>query len=260
MVAHGLGESIATTRPFASGVPGRKVFFHFRGHGASVAPPGPWTYLDLADDLMSVVGRCGADRVLGVSMGAGAVCAALARDPSCFARAVLMLPAVLDRARDETLVRRSTDFAELLESGDPDRVAAALVTEHAGSGAVPGERHRWAEAQARWLLDSTGVVRALRELPCRTAVADRAELSSVRVPVLVVAQEDDPVHPVSVAGELAEILPGAHLEVFPPGGLLWAHRVKLRAVVGEFLGDNPQVVGPQGSGRTPERTARDQPG
>src|SRR3954454_15874353 len=31
--AHGLAGSIADTRPLGSAVAGRKVFFHFRGHG-----------------------------------------------------------------------------------------------------------------------------------------------------------------------------------------------------------------------------------
>ncbi len=193
-------------------------------------------------------------------MGAGAVCALLAREPSFFTRVVLMLPAVLDTPRDDVLVRRSADFADLIESGRADLVSAALVAEHVGATDLPQNGHPWADSQAQWLIGSSDVVRALRELPRCTAVTDRDELAAVRAPVLIVAQEDDPVHPLSVARQLARILPEAHVEVFPPGGLLWAHRVKLRAVIGEFLGDNPQVVGPQGSGRTPERTARDQSG
>ena len=34
------GSGIATTRPFGSAVAGRRVFFQFRGHGRSDAPPG----------------------------------------------------------------------------------------------------------------------------------------------------------------------------------------------------------------------------
>jgi pimeloyl-ACP methyl ester carboxylesterase len=45
--AHGLAGDIATTRPLGSAVLGRRVFFHFRGHGRSDAPPGPWTFDDL---------------------------------------------------------------------------------------------------------------------------------------------------------------------------------------------------------------------
>jgi 3-oxoadipate enol-lactonase len=70
---HGLAGDIAGTRPLGSAVAGRRVFFHFRGHGRSDAPPGPWTFGDLATDLRAVADLAGATRALGVSMGAGAL-------------------------------------------------------------------------------------------------------------------------------------------------------------------------------------------
>ena len=84
--AHGLGGDIAGTRPLGSAVTGRRVFFHFRGHGRSDAPPGPWSFADLADDLRAVADRAGATRALGVSMGAGALCRLLASTPERFER------------------------------------------------------------------------------------------------------------------------------------------------------------------------------
>ena len=70
--AHGLGSGIAETRPLGSAVPGRKVFFQFRGHGRSATPPGPWTYADLARDLRAIADLSGATQALGVSLGASA--------------------------------------------------------------------------------------------------------------------------------------------------------------------------------------------
>jgi 3-oxoadipate enol-lactonase len=97
--AHGLGGDIDTTRPLGSGVPGRKVFFHFRGHGRSSVPPGLWTFDDLAGDLAAVADHVGATRALGVSLGAAALCRLLLDRPDRFARVVFYLPAVLDRPR-----------------------------------------------------------------------------------------------------------------------------------------------------------------
>ena len=37
--AHGLAAGIADTRPLGSAVAGTRVFFQFRGHGGSDAPP-----------------------------------------------------------------------------------------------------------------------------------------------------------------------------------------------------------------------------
>jgi pimeloyl-ACP methyl ester carboxylesterase len=91
--AHGRGGSIESTRPLGSGVPGRKVFFHFRGYGGSSVPSRETTLDDLADDLAAVADHVGADRALGASMGAAALCTLLTRQPDRFARLVFYLPA-----------------------------------------------------------------------------------------------------------------------------------------------------------------------
>ncbi|GAB3219927.1 hypothetical protein GCM10027452_41140 [Micromonospora halotolerans] len=92
--AHGLGNGIATTRPFGSGVTGRRLFFQFRGHGRSDSPPGPWSYLDLARDLRAVADLGGATRAFGASLGAGALCRLLVESPERFEKLVFFLPAV----------------------------------------------------------------------------------------------------------------------------------------------------------------------
>ena len=46
----------------------------------------------------------------------------------------------------------------------------------------------------------------------------------------MIAQEGDPIHPVSAAERLAEVLPNARLEVLAPGGVLWQDRARLRDV------------------------------
>lgn len=49
LFAHGLGASIAETRPLAAGVHGTRVFGHARGHGRSAAARP--SYPGLAADL-----------------------------------------------------------------------------------------------------------------------------------------------------------------------------------------------------------------
>ena len=86
---------------------GYRVIAHDRrGHGRSAAPPGRWTYLDLARDLRAVADLYGATRALGVSLGAGALCRLLADNPTRFDRAVFFLPAVLDQPRPQAAHRR----------------------------------------------------------------------------------------------------------------------------------------------------------
>ncbi|MEO6144896.1 MAG: alpha/beta hydrolase [Dermatophilaceae bacterium] len=178
--AHGVDGSIATTRPFGSGVKGSRTFLHFGGYGASAKPVQPLTYATLEADLRAVADHVGATQALGVSMGAGALCSLLARTPLRFERLVFALPAVLDRPR----------------------------TDHALDGL---------------------------ELAAAVPLSDRATLAAVTAPALVIAQEQDPAHPVWVAEELAASLPDAHLAILPPGGILLRHRALMRELIGGFL-------------------------
>jgi pimeloyl-ACP methyl ester carboxylesterase len=75
----------------------------------------------------------------------------------------------------------------------------------------------------------------MRVLPTQVPVVDRSELSRLELPVLVVGQEGDEVHPASVAREIAEALPNAQLEVFTEGSALWDDRRALRGLLGGFL-------------------------
>jgi pimeloyl-ACP methyl ester carboxylesterase len=93
----------------------------------------------------------------------------------------------------------------------------------------------WARRHADELA-GTPVARALRELPDQVPLPEGLDgLSAVRAPALVIAQRDDPIHPVAVAERLAATLPDARLEVLPPGGVLWRDRPTLRDLVARFL-------------------------
>ena len=59
----------------------------------------------------------------------------------------------------------------------------------------------------------------------------------MHAPTLVLAQEDDPAHPVWVAEHLAQALPAARLEVLPAGGIMWRHRKTVRDLIGAFLSE-----------------------
>lgn len=231
---HGLAGSIDTTRPFGSGVAGTRTFLHFRGHGASAAPETPWTYAALAAELRAVADHVGATRALGVSMGAGALCHWLEREPDRFERVVLVMPAVLDTPRADAAMDRLALMADCADHRDVEGMADLLLQEQPADlrdqAAVVG----WCRRQATRLV-GTPVSRALRALPHAVAMDDREALSGIPVPVLVLAQEGDPAHPVHVAEEVARLVPDARLEVLAPGGIMWRHRPAVRHLVGQFL-------------------------
>lgn len=231
--AHGFAGDITGTRPLGSGVRGRRVFFHFRGHGRSAAPPGPWSFGDLAGELRAVADRAGATRAVGVSMGSGALCRLLSETPDRFERVVCYLPAPLDGVRPEASVSRT---ASLLTPGDAAALTAAVEAElpqdvrgtPAGAAYV---RHRTAQLREHPLAPQLGT---LWQQP---AVPDVTALSAFAGRALVLGCLGDDVHPVEWAERLAGLLPRAELHVYDDPAVIWHQRRDLRERISVFLND-----------------------
>jgi pimeloyl-ACP methyl ester carboxylesterase len=235
--AHGLGCTVPETRPLGSGVAGTRVFFSFRGHGRSSTPATGWGYGELADDLAAVADAYGATRAVATSMGAGALCRLLAREPGRFDRLVFFLPAVLDTPRADDVHREFRALAEALESGDTGAVTDLVRAEVPGWAAATPTGAAFVRQRVDALLGS-GVARALRELPGAVPLPDGAEvLRNVRAPALVLAARGDALHPVPVAERLAELLPDASLHVYDSPDVLWTQRADLRRRIAGFLAE-----------------------
>jgi len=232
--AHGLASGIAVTRPLGSAVGGRKVFFQFRGHGRSDAPPGPWSYADLARDLRAIADLSGATRALGVSLGAGALTRLVADSPDRFDRLVFFLPAVLDLPRPAAVKARLTTLAAAVASGDVAAVADAISVEFPPT--LRGTPAVWAYLRQRIdQLMRDGLAKDLGSLSEQVAIADPAPLHKVNARALVIACAGDDLHPVPTAERLAEALPNATLHVYDRPGVVWTDRADLRARISDFL-------------------------
>jgi pimeloyl-ACP methyl ester carboxylesterase len=233
---HGLGGDISGTRPLGSAVIGRRVFFHFRGHGRSSAPPGPWTFGDLASDLRTIADLSGATRALGVSMGAGALCRLLTETPDRFERVVCYLPAPLDGNRPAAAEARMERLLAATESGDLAAIAAAAEDE-----LPPPVRNTpagWAYLRQRVEhLQRDGLAPELSTLWQQPAVPDESALRAFRGRALVLGCLGDEVHPVAWAERLAGLLPGATLHVYDRPSVLWNNRRELRERISSFLND-----------------------
>lgn len=238
VAAHGLGASVAETRPLLGGVAGTRVFYAARGHGGSPLPDEPFDYRVLGDDLAQVADAHAASQALGVSMGAGALLSLLARRPERFTRVVLFLPAAVDRPRTDEAVRRVAQLAAALDAGDARQVEQLALLELPEDLRSQPAVQAYVRQRAAYLLASPGVAVALRALPHVTPVEDRSSLAAVSAEVLLLAQEGDPLHPAQVARDLAAVLPRARLVVFDQPGVVFRERARLRAEISAFL-DGP---------------------
>ncbi|MGX6607849.1 alpha/beta fold hydrolase [Micromonosporaceae bacterium Da 78-11] len=232
--AHGLGGDIAGTRPLGSAVVGRRAFFHFRGHGRSDVPPGPWSFGDLAGELRAVADLAGATRALGVSLGAGALCRLLSETPDRFDRVVCYLPAPLDGIRSETAVSRVERLLAAVESGEAAMIADVVESEMPSS--VRNTPTGWAYLRQRVeQLQRNPLAPELAGLWDEPAVADESALGAFRGRALVLGCVGDELHPVAWAERLAGLLPGADLHVYDNPAVLWNNRSELRDRISTFL-------------------------
>jgi pimeloyl-ACP methyl ester carboxylesterase len=231
--AHGFGHDIVHTRVLGGSVAGRKVFFQLRGHGRSEAPPGQWTYEDLARDLRAVADLSAATHAVAVGLGTGALCRLLVDSPDRFDRLVFYLPAVLD-AGEGPVRRRLAALLAAARAQDVSIVSDAIYRE-----LPPPVRH----THQAWEFLSSRLDQLLREplvrgyatLPDQVPVPDLDMLRKIDAPALVIGCVADPMHPASVARRLAAALPHATLHVYEKPGAFWTHRADLRERISSFL-------------------------
>jgi pimeloyl-ACP methyl ester carboxylesterase len=229
--AHGLAGDSQELGGLAASVPGQRVFFSWRGHGGSTAFDRPWDYRMLADDLTSVARTYSARRVVGASMGAGAALRAAIDGQVSFERMVLLTPSVIDSAHDDHELEDLLRLADLVASGDVDAVAAELLKRLPESVRARAGAPRMAQSQATRLASRPPARGERGAVP----VEDLGLLARVTCPVLVLAQANDPLHPVSVAEALAEALPDAELTTLAEGGIHFTERARARTLVADFL-------------------------
>lgn len=210
VLAHGLTNSCREMRMFTPFLPGTNVRFCFRGHGHSSAPDSGYRFADFARDLDAIAYAYRATRAIGTSLGAGAICNLLAREPDRFERLIFLLPAGLDlpfELKDQFL-----RTAELLETLPREEAIDQLM-------ANPDRIEDY--AQAPWVRDLAremwedvnveGVARAIREVIEDYPVPDREMLRAVRAPTMIISRDGDPIHPLVVGEILAEVMPNAEL-------------------------------------------------
>ena len=253
--AHGFGASIASTRPYASGVGGTRVFFSFPSHGRSDDVREGWGYATFADELLAVADKHDARAALGVSMGAGAILTALLRDPRRFDRAVLVLPPaaaepvaasgaddsqVSEGHRDTGVTEHYDRLLSVVQAGDVDGIQRELRHEVSPALASHPATDAWLKEQAQ-AFTRAGMAEAIAGLSSASPISNRLALQALTLPILILGQAGDVVHPAAVAESLGAALPNARVEIFDDAGLLFGHRDRVRELVTQFLAGASEV-------------------
>ncbi len=200
----------------------RVVTYDARGHGASpAADDGRYDYDALADDLEAVLDAQGIDRAVlaGASMGAHTAVRFALRRPDRVAGLVLVTPAFLPGNESEPAAHaRWERLAAGMDSGGADGFVEAYRFDD-----VPDQWRETVRKVTHQRLsvhdDQRAVAAALRGVPRSAAFDEISELATITAPTVIVGDRDDadPGHPLAVAEQYAEAIPGAELVVEDPG-------------------------------------------
>jgi 3-oxoadipate enol-lactonase len=192
----------------------RVVTYDARGHGATPAPPAPYTLDDLVDDLVALLDEIGARsaHLIGLSLGGMTAMRFAARDPERVHRlAVLCTSAKVD---PQPFLER----ARAVRAGGSATVAPAVVSRWLTPAHAADHPELVARLEAMVAgADDEGYA------ACCEVVASmdlRADLGRITAPSLVVSGAQDqalpPVHQEAIVegirgAELISVSPGAHL-------------------------------------------------
>jgi 3-oxoadipate enol-lactonase len=187
------------------------ITYDARGHSQSAASlrPAEYAFSALAHDLLALANHFSPDHpisVIGNSMGTATILHAVVKAPERFHRVVLTAPPTAWEGRTGQAAVYE-QLAATVETSTPQAVAAAFAQLPTPPifADVPG------------YLSTPDV--SLDVLPTilrgvgSSNLPDRAELARIVQPTLILSWATDPVHPVSVAEELARLIARAELYV-----------------------------------------------
>lgn len=243
---HGLGgDATQAEGNFPDEAGWRRLTLECRAQGQS--EPGatrPFSIAMFADDAVAAAEAVGLQRFVagGVSMGAAIALRLAVTRPDLVSALVLVRPAWAAEAAPANMRPYAAAAAAMRRHpGDPAAARAAFVD----------------SAQARRLAelspDNHASLTGFFDRPDLASTADllddvasdgpgvsRAEIAALRLPVLVVGNGEDDVHPLALARELADLIPDARLiEVPAKAADKGVHQAAVRYAISSFLAALP---------------------
>lgn len=239
--SHGLAGNADQAYELVGTVPGfRVILYDSRGHGKT-SDPGNIAGLNfptMANDVLALMDHLAIEKAVvgGVSMGAAIALAFCLAHPHRTLAAILTRPAWLNQPEPPNLAMFSAIVAMIQEAGverarqrfEQSRIytawkesypPAATMVDGLFAGRTPA-----------------ALVATYQAIPRSVPYRAPVELERIAVPVLVLANRADPVHPFEYAETLANAIPDAQLKEFPSKTEgLEQHTSAFRKYLGEFL-------------------------
>jgi pimeloyl-ACP methyl ester carboxylesterase len=248
---HGLGGDVRQPAGLFIPPPGvRLLCLDARGHGKTqpLGDPSALTFDAFADDLVAWLDHLELARVVlgGISMGAGVALNVAVRYPGRVAGLVLSRPAWVDGPMPPENVASYAAIARQLRAvaaaGDPGLALRAALTAFEASDDYRGllvSSPDTAQSLRGQLTNERALaaVARLERLPADRPLADLRAAAAIRVPALVLAHRQDPIHRFAFGEALAGTIPGARLVELTPKSIdRERHATEVRGLLAAFLG------------------------
>jgi pimeloyl-ACP methyl ester carboxylesterase len=247
---HGLGGDVGQPAGLVRRPKGiRLLCLDARAHGQTqpLGDPAALTFDTLGDDLVALLDHLSLARAVvgGISMGAGVALNVAVRYPERVAGLVLSRPAWLDGPMPPENVARYAAIARLLRAvgaaGDRDKALRQALAEFEVSDdyrVLRASSPDTAYSLRGQLTNERAVaaVERLERLPADRPLADLRAAAAIRVPTLVLAHRQDPIHRFAFGEALARAIPGARLvELTPKSIARERHAVEVQNCLDAFL-------------------------
>jgi pimeloyl-ACP methyl ester carboxylesterase len=248
---HGIGsdtrEPAGLFRP-PKGI--RLLCLDVRAHGQTqpLGDPSALCFNAIGDDLVAFLDHLRLKRAIigGISMGAGVVLNVAVRYPERAAGLVLSQPAWLDGPMPPENIARFTVIALLLRAvgtaRDPEQALRWALAEFESSDdyrELLASSPDTAESLRLQLTNERAVdaVARLERLPVDRPLADLGASAVIRIPTLVLAHQQDPIHRFEFGARLAAAIPGAKLAPLTPKSIdRERHAAEVQHYLEAFLG------------------------
>lgn len=255
--SHGLSGSVEQSRALTGTEAGcRLILYDNRGHGRTVEP-GPLeqlTFSTMAADVAALIDHLSITKAVigGVSMGAGVALAFCLAYPHRTQAMVLVRPAWLNQSEPPNLAMFPA-IAALIKVHGAETARRLFLS--STMFARWKEQYPQAEASVDGIFSgpsAEAMSATFQEVPRSTPWTGPMEkLAGIHMPVLVLGNRPDPMHPIDYAEAIAKSIPAAQFREIPAKSEgAERHAAAFRFQLREFLRANSQLQeGPAGDGR-----------
>lgn len=215
---HGLGATQAqVAEVFPESSQFRRITMECRGHAKSdLGAPEALSILQFADDAVELLDHLGVRRVVagGISLGAAIALRLAVHHPERVSELIIARPAWIDEAAPERL-KIYLDVAELLAQYGPEQGLQHLQATERYRLVMRESPDNAASMRSFFTREPTSTVALLSRIPAQGPGVTREQMSRLTLPTLVIANEGDYVHSMAMATTVAELIPGATMNVIP---------------------------------------------